>query len=362
MKMIRQRLAPLVLALCAIGFAALPARAAPSAAAVTAAERAEVIDTIATDLVGNYVFPDLAEKMAAAIRDQQHLGRYNELTDGNAFAALLTEQLREVSHDKHVQIRFVASLDPAERPRDTKQREQAYAFARSANFGFEKFERLDQNIAYLELRGFIDPTGAENTVAAAMGMVANADALIIDLRRNGGGSPAMVALLSSYLFDDERVHLSDLYWRSGNRTEQFWTNPKVAGQRFGSKKPVYILTSKETFSAAEEFAYNLKYLKRAVIVGDTTGGGANPGGRFTFGKNFGGFIPTGRAINPVTQTNWEGAGVQPDVAVPADRALITAQWLATKALSASISDPLRKEETRKSVAALQTQLDGMKKP
>jgi C-terminal processing protease CtpA/Prc len=164
-----------------------------------------------------------------------------------------------------------------------------------------------------------------------MGFLANTDALIVDLRRNGGGRPEMVALLSSYLFD-ERTHLNDLYWREGNRTDEFWTNATVAGPRYGGKKPVFVLTSKRTFSGAEEFAYNLKALKRATIVGETSGGGAHPGDMQKIADGFAMFVPTGRAINPVTKTNWEGVGVEPDVVVPADQALDKAKELAAAAL------------------------------
>ncbi|GAB2870259.1 hypothetical protein GCM10027277_44430 [Pseudoduganella ginsengisoli] len=339
-----RRVAPLILALCcnvpalaATETVAAATASTVSANAISAAERNEAIDTLVTDLTGNYVFPDVAEKMAASIRARQQRGEYDQVADGKAFAQLLEQHLREISHDKHIQIRYTPAPEAAARRGSAAPgaSQASNAFGRRVNFGFEKFERLEPNIAYLELRGFVDPSGGAETVAAAMGMAANADALIIDLRRNGGGSPRMVALISSYLFDLERVHLNDLYWRDGNRTEQFWTNPDVAGQRLGSKKPVYILTSKATFSAAEEFSYNLKQLKRAVIVGEVTGGGANPGGGFKFSEHVGGFIPTGRAINPITHTNWEGTGVQPDVVVPADQALQTALSLATAAAPAN---------------------------
>ena len=153
----------------------------------------------------------------------------------------------------------------------------------------------------------------------------------------------MVASVSSYLFGPEQVHLNSLYWRPTDRTQDFYTQPDVPGTRFGPDKPLYVLTSRRTFSAAEEFTYNLQTRQRAVIVGDTTGGGAHPGGVGRVTDHFSVWIPSGRAINPITQTNWERVGVRPDIAVPADQALHTAHLAALRALRDAASDPQRRE-------------------
>jgi C-terminal processing protease CtpA/Prc len=160
-----------------------------------------------------------------------------------------------------------------------------------------------------------------------MSLIANTDALIVDLRKNGGGDPQTVAWMTSYLVD-ERTHLNSFFFREGNKTEQFWTNDYVPGKKFGGKKPIYVLTAKRTFSGAEEFSYNMKALKRGVIVGETTGGGAHPGESIRLTAHFTMFVPNARAINPITKTNWEGVGVEPDVKVAADDALRIAQILA----------------------------------
>ena len=217
---------------------------------------------------------------------------------------------------------------------------------RSTNFGFEKAERLEGNVGYLELRMFMPAELGGETAAAAMNLLANTDALIIDVRKNGGGEPSMVALVSSYLFGPEPVHLNDLYFRPDDSTHQWWTLPHVPGLRYEGK-PVYVLTSKRTFSAAEEFTYNLKCLKRATIVGETTGGGAHPGGIEKVHEHFGVFVPSGRAINPITKTNWEGTGVAPDVPVAADRALPTAHLAALRQIAADLEEaPERPEAGR----------------
>jgi len=137
----------------------------------------------------------------------------------------------------------------------------------------------------------------------------------------------MVALISSYLFGEKPVHLNDLYWRTGDRTQEFWTKPEKVLRRF-PEKDLYILTSNNTFSAGEEFSNNLKTLKRATIIGERTGGGANPGNTVRLNEHFSAFIPSGRAINPITKTNWEGVGVEPDIKVPKEQALKTAHIMA----------------------------------
>jgi hypothetical protein len=312
---------------------------------IDAAERSKVIEGILKHIGDNYVFPEVAEKMQKAIRKRLDNKEYDKVTSGNELAKLLTEHLQEVSRDKHLRVMCSAKPLPkrseGKKP-DPKERERARAFTKRLNAGFQKVERLPGNIGYLDLRGFMDPKAAAEPAVAAMNLLANTDALIIDVRKNGGGSPHTVALLCSYLFDEKPVHLNDLYWRKCNRTEEFWTLKKVAGQRYLGKD-VFILTSKRTFSAAEEFTYNLKNLKRATVVGETTGGGGHPGGGFPVGDHLMIFVPTGRAISPITKTNWEGAGVKPDIAVAADKALDTAHQGAIKRLLEKTKD----EETRR---------------
>ena len=225
------------------------------------------------------------------------------------------------------------------------------------NYGFQKVERLPGNIGYVEFRGFFDPEGGAETVASVFNFLSNTDAIIFDLRKNGGGDPRMVALICSYLFGAEPVHLNDLHWREGRgeRVEEFWTLKDVAGKRY-TGKDVYVLTSGYTFSGAEEFSYNLKNLKRATLIGETTGGGANPGGGNRLSAHFGAFIPTGRAVSPVTRTNWEGTGVEPDVKVPAEQALRTAQIMALKGAVEKATDEELKGALRREIETLQKEV------
>jgi C-terminal processing protease CtpA/Prc len=201
------------------------------------------------------------------------------------------------------------------------------------------------------------------TAVAVMKFVAGTEALIIDLRGNDGGHPNMITLLASYLFNEEPVQLSGLFRRKTNTIQQYWTMPYVPGERYVGKE-VYLLTSQRTFSGGEAFAYDLKNLKRATIVGETTEGAANPRDVYRINEHFWMGIPNARPVSPVTQANWEGAGVKPDVEVSAELALKTAQLAALKKLlenSSSSNDEDRKERLRKNIEAVQRELEELKK-
>jgi len=315
-----------------------------------------VIDAALKALEEEYVFPEVAAKMTEAIRKRQANKEYAKVKTGQELAELLTEQLRAVSKDKH--LRIVCSTEKLRRPPAGKgpradEKERRRQMTLKANAGYRRVERLGGNVGYLVLDTFWDAEAAAEPAAAAMNFLANTDALIIDLRSNGGGDPHGVALLCSYFFDAKPVHLNSLYWRKGDRTEEFWTRKELAGKRYVGKE-VYVLTSARTFSGAEEFAYNLQTQKRATIVGETTGGGAHPGGRRPLGDHFMIGVPSGQAINPITKTNWEGTGVKPDVAVSGEEALDKAHELAVKTILSNAKD----EEARQQI---QRDLDRFKK-
>ena len=329
---------------------------------IDAATRTQVIDGILKRINESYVFPDVAKKMEQAIRQRVDNKEYDQITSAKQFAMKLTTDLQAVSNDKHLRVRYSHASIPerGERREPTaEEREQRRRELTWMNHGFGKVERLRGNIGYLEFFNFMDEELGADTVAAAMNFINGTDALIIDMRANGGGNPAMVALVCSYLFGPEPVHLNDLYWREGNKTEEFWTKKEVAGKRY-LNKDVYVLTSKRTFSGAEEFTYNLKNLKRATIIGETTGGGAHPGGGFRISEHFGMFVPTGRAISPITKTNWEGTGVTPDIAVPADQALHVARITALKKSLTTLTNPDIKAGVQDEIEKLEKELNAMK--
>ena len=341
---------------CAVICTALPVAAQDRDApdrTIDAAERRVVIDGVLERLKQAYVFPDTALAMERAVRARQRRGEYEHLTSARVFADSLTAHLQVVSRDRHLRVRY--SFEPLpnfdyETPNPVL-RAQSKTFGARVNYGFERVERLAGNVGYLEIRSFgFEVDDMKDAVAAAFTFLGNTDALIIDLRRNGGGSPFMVAQVSSYLFGPDSVHLNSLYWRPRNRTDEFYTHANVPGTRYGPDKPVYVLTSRATFSGAEEFAYNLQALKRATIVGDTTGGGAHPGGMQRVTDHFGVWVPTGRAINPITRTNWERVGVRPDVAAPSERALRTAHLAALRGLRQVATDAERRQALDRAIA------------
>ncbi|HLM55314.1 MAG TPA: S41 family peptidase [Pyrinomonadaceae bacterium] len=353
--------APSALALALIfAVAALAQQGPPEQpdGAVDAAVRKETIETLLKRLNDAYVFPETAAKMEQDVRARLARGEYDRITSARQFAEALTNHLREVSRDKHLGVRYSHQPIPVRGERkepSPEELEEMRGNLKRINYGFERLERLPGNIGYMDLRGFTPAEFGKETVAAAFNFLANTDALIVDLRKNGGGSPEMVQLICSYLFDTTPVHLNSLYWREGNRTQEFWTLKDVSGKRYGNKE-VYVLTSKNTFSGAEEFSYNLKNLKRATIVGETTGGGAHPGGGNRLSEHFAAFIPTGRAINPITKTNWEGTGVEPDVKVPADQALHVAQLSLLRKTSEATKDEMLKGAINRRIALLQKEL------
>jgi hypothetical protein len=294
---------------------------------IDAAMRAKVIDSAIAKLDQSYVFPDVAKKMGEALRAREKRGEYNSVTNGLSFAALLTEHLRDVSHDRHLGVDFSPARFPVmQAAPDPDMVARMRQRMESMNCGFVRAEQLPGNVGYLKFNFFADPDVCGPTASAAMNFLANVDAMIIDLRDNGGGAPKMVAYVSSYLFS-QRTHLNDLWTRRTNVTDEYWTRDDVPGKRFGGEKPVYVLTSRRTFSGAEEFSYNLKNLKRATLVGETTGGGAHPVNGQRIDDHFMIGVPFARAINPISKTNWEGVGVEPDVKVPAADALTIAQKL-----------------------------------
>ena len=300
---------------------------------ITPAQRAEAIDGVLKELNQSYVFPDVAKQMEKAIRKRRENKEYDKITRAAELVKTLTEHLREVCHDKHLRVIASSTRLPVMERKGTpppgeieKMRER---LRKRGDFGFKKLERLDGNIGYMKLDVFAPPSIAGEAAVTAMSFLSGTRALIIDLRDNRGGTPEMVALLCTYFFDGPPVHLNDLYSRPNDTTHQWWTLPYVPGKRYVGKD-VYVLTSKGTFSAAEEFAYDLQALKRATLVGETTGGGAHPVGPRRVNDHFLVVVPMGRAINPITKTNWEGAGVKPDVATPAARALQTAYLAALK--------------------------------
>ena len=306
-----------------------------------------IIQNISEKLKTYYVFPDVAEQISASLQKHLEHKEYADLTDGELFSKTLTEHIQEINQDKHLRVRWYPEPLPDEEASMDQNQEWLDDWREQAkldNYGLHKAERLPGNVGYLDVRVFHSAAWGGEIAIAAMNFLSNTSVLIVDLRKCRGGEPGMVVLISSYLFGEEPLHLNSLYLRSDNITQQYWTLPYVPGQRF-LDKPVYILTSKDTFSGGEEFAYNLKTRQRATLIGETTRGGAHPGMSYRLHPHFDVFIPNGRAINPVTGINWEGSGVVPDIPVPQEEAFAVAYRMALESiledLREATSSPLR---------------------
>jgi retinol-binding protein 3 len=290
---------------------------------LTPARRTALIAAACAGLTDEYVFPEKGKAMADALQSAASRGAYDSITDESAFVARMTDDLRAVTRDKHLRVR----IQPIETNREDAVVRGGLTEFRRENWGFRSVEIKEGNVGVLRFDHFGNDPEARAIADAAMAFLARCDALIFDLRQNGGGSPTMINHLSSYLFDQPTL-LNRMIDRDGNVVGEGHTDASVAGTRFRPDLPVFVLTSSRTFSGAEEFAYNLKNLKRATIVGETTGGGAHPVKPVRLDDRIVIVMPFLRAENPITKTNWEGVGVHPDVEVEAAKALERALDLA----------------------------------
>ena len=280
-------------------------------------EKDAVISSIISHLEESYVDLELSRKMTSELSKNFKTKKYEKITNHSEFAKILTDDLQAVSKDFHLKVRFEPERISQEKKivseeMNLENEKKAAKQMAEINYGFTEAKILDGNIGYLNLRLFADTKYAEETVEATMNFLSNTNAIIIDLRANGGGVPNMMQLLSSYFFDEKPVLLSDFYERKTNTKTQLYSLANVSGRR-NLNKPIYILTSKQTFSAAEAFAYTLKHLDKAIVVGEVTQGGANRAKRINLNERFTISVPYSKPIHPVTKTNWEGKGVQPNI-------------------------------------------------
>ncbi|HRE39895.1 MAG TPA: S41 family peptidase [Ignavibacteria bacterium] len=284
-----------------------------------------------------YVFPDIGIKMKEYLDNSVKSGSYDDVNFVQEFTMKLKQDLQNICKDKHLQLNFNpenAKLYSNENPQnsDPELDRQYLEEMKFINYGIEKIERLKGNIGYIDIRLFPDINIAKDKYISSMKMLEDTEVLIIDLRKHSGGDPSTVQFLCSYFFEGEPFLLNSIYNRLEDKTRDYFTLNDLPGKKLPNVD-IYILTSKFTFSGAEEFAYNLKNLKRATIIGEVTGGGANPVTAFNVDDKFVALIPTGRAINPITKTNWEGVGVEPDIKTTNDKAFDIAYLAALKSLA-----------------------------
>lgn len=324
----------------------------PSAGSLSAEERAEVLDSLNNLLVRHYVFPDIAAQLVEVLNNHRAAEKYARYTEKDAFASAVTDDLRSVNNDKHLSV----WVTPDRTAEDETNLGSDFSRARGAfsNYGFERAEVLPGNIGYLKLSSFsldqlYEP--AQRAGAAAMAFVADVDALVFDLTDNGGGSPRLSRFISSYLFTREPVHLNDFYFRTSDTTLEYWTLDDIPGKRMPDVA-VYILINKNTFSAAEGFAYSLKHLGRATVIGQASGGGSHGGSTHDVTNSFQAYIPFSRSIHPVTKTDFEGVGVLPDVSINSGDPLLAAHTLAIENLMTLETEPEKNKHYENILAQL----------
>ncbi len=354
---------------------------------IDAGVRAAVIGRVAQLMTDNYVDPQKGEQLAQKLQKQLKAKAYKGLDDPRAFAAKLLEDMQQELHDVHLNFSYrpQASAGSAyddrnediiiDGPADGEEEGDAViiieegpgsdepdfenippamlAMMQSRNFGLTKAEILTGNIGYFRIDDFMAAgPGAAGQVAAVMQLLQHSEALIIDVRNNPGGGPFMIQQICSYFFE-KPTHLNSLYHRPSNRTQDFWTH-EVKGSKL-TDKPIYVLASAFTGSAAEEFCYDLQTRKRATIVGETTVGGGHIVAGYDAGHGFELSVPNGKAINPITQSNWEGTGVAPDIEAPAAKALAVAHAQALRHLMEQAKDPMQKQQMKWAVERLEAE-------
>jgi len=307
-------------------------------ATIDSKTKAAVVDTVNRLLIEQYIFPDVAEQMKDHLHNKLKNGDYQEINSPIDFAETLRQDLYEISKDNHFFIEFNPERAEILKAKESQSKEEVekanqilFADARWNNFGFRKVEILKGNIGYLNISFLANPEHGGETAVAAMNLLAHSDAVIIDLRGTPGGWPTMVQLICSYFIkgiDSEgRTHLNSFERRFNNSLEQFWTISYVPGKHMYDME-LYILTDRYTASGAEELTYNMKNLKRATIIGETTAGAAHNIEYKVIQECFVMHLPTGRPINPISGTNWERTGIEPDITVKSGDALDRAYLMA----------------------------------
>jgi hypothetical protein len=324
----------------ALGGGSLPAQQKrPPDLALNPALNRQVVQGVLGAINRYYVSLEIAGRVEEVLGKRLEAGEYDAVTSAFELVHLLNQQLQDLSRDKHLYMAYSHDpqpLDPQPETDSAEEKADELLEAKRNNFGFEKVARLDGNIGYLEINSFVRPEWSGPAAAAAMSLLANTDALIVDLRESSGGSPEMVVFMASFFFDTEPVHLGDIYFRTPNsdrshpgEIQQWWTYAYMPAARYVNKE-LYILTSKSTFSAAEGLPKRLQALKRAVVVGERTRGGNNPGLLVTVHPHFAVFVPTGKPFNNGDEHSNPEGGIQPDIELPAEQALAGAQYEALK--------------------------------
>ncbi|MFF8288836.1 S41 family peptidase [Streptomyces sp. NPDC016309] len=291
---------------------------------------AEIISRALDRITAGYVFPDRTARIGTEVRRHLAAGHYDGL-EGRALCETVTAHFQEACPDKHLRLLWTDEPQDPDPAAEDGGRSAFLELLRTENQGIRRFEHLEGNVALIDVRRIAEAGEGGRAIGAAMELAALSSALVLDLRACRGGAPEGAAMWCSYFFPDDQVHLNDIYDRPTDSTRQFWTTAHLPAPRY-LDRPVYVLTSALTFSGGEDVAYTLQAHGKAVVVGETTRGGAHPTARYPLTEHILVTVPSARTISTVTGTNWEGTGVTPDVPVPAEQALDTAHKAALRAL------------------------------
>jgi hypothetical protein len=322
-----------------------------------------LVDSLCNAMKREYIYPDKAVLISNYIKSEFKKGSYNKAKNKFELGQLLSNNMQQIFKDGHLSIRFdpqlTAQLETPWKAMTEAERQKQYEMdvkgVQEGNFAFKRTERLSGNIGYVRWDGFVPLVDeAKSTLDAAFKFVSNCRALIIDMRYNGGGSPDMVLQIQNYFFND-KISMNEIISRS-NDTLKRYTYPSKTD--FKLNMPIYILTGRRTFSAAEDFTFGMQNNKRAVVVGDTTGGGAHPTGSHNMGQGFVAFIPNARS--PIDK-DWEGKGIFPNFAVPSEEALTKAQILIFTDLLSKTEDERVKNMCQWNINSLQSEIVKMPK-
>ena len=267
---------------------------------ITNEEKFEIISLISDKFEKIYLYPEVACKIRDSLNHNFSEGRYSKINMAGEFAAQIRNDIYSITNDKHVSVFYSPGFakEMANSGENYYTREMINSF-QELNFGFKELKILPGNIGYIDLRDFFPLKYAGETAVASMNFFSNCNALIIDLTKNGGGEEDMVQFLLSYLIDTGdslSIFFSTTYSRYKDAYYQSYIFPYVPGRKI-YKAPVFILTSRSTFSAAESFAYKLKTLKRATVIGENTRGGENPVEILSVNDEYILYIPAWRLLN-----------------------------------------------------------------
>ncbi|HEY0378114.1 MAG TPA: S41 family peptidase [Pyrinomonadaceae bacterium] len=315
---------------------------------LTAEVKRQTVEDLSALLPDRYAYREVGQRLRELLRRNLSAGRYDSYDSPAEFSAAVTSDLRSLNSDRHLALDYSPQAEATNAPNTAappspeERARRASAFNRQMNFGFKNVQFLNGNIGYLKFDYFdAFPDYSSPVVDASAAFLKNCDAVIIDLRDNTGGASQMVGYVAGFFFK-ERTLVGTSYDRLADATTEEFITPQPKDKQLPDVE-LYILTSRVTVSAAEALAYNLKYLRKAKIVGETSAGAANPGRVTRLNNLFTAFIPNRHGKHVVTGTNWEGTGVPVDIPCPAEDALRVARIEALKSLRRKAADPLQQK-------------------